>query len=227
MRYVVRALTPELHRAARAFGAIIVTGPRRSGKTTLLRHAFPQASYHLLQNPDAVARFRADPQGFLDGIRVPEILAFIRARIDRRPADKRQWLQESRRSRPGDSSQRSNPRAPRADVVEGHHDQLLPAELRPARLAPALRSCERGLVHDLGHFPGGDFQLRRDDVLVARRDARRAAFHQLGGAKRGDDDKLERIRSIGPGNHVNLLAGDDRAKTALMRLVAPGVGAEA
>jgi predicted AAA+ superfamily ATPase len=102
MRYVHRSLTGELLKAARAFGALIVTGPRRAGKTTLLRHAFPKASYHLLQDPDAVARFRADPQGFLDDVRlpaildeiqnVPEILPFIRARIDRNPSATGTWL---------------------------------------------------------------------------------------------------------------------------------------
>jgi uncharacterized protein len=102
VHYVPRSLTRELRQAARAVGAVIVTGPRRAGKTTLLRHAFPRASYHLLQDPDAVARFRADPQGFLDDVRlpaildeiqnVPEILPFIRARVDRRPRARGQWL---------------------------------------------------------------------------------------------------------------------------------------
>jgi predicted AAA+ superfamily ATPase len=102
VRYVQRALTAELLNAARTLGAVIVTGPRRAGKTTLLRHAFPRASYHLLQDSDAVARFRADPQGFLDDVRlpaildeiqnVPEILPFIRARIDRTPSARGKWL---------------------------------------------------------------------------------------------------------------------------------------
>jgi hypothetical protein len=102
MRYVPRALTAELTRASRAFAAVIVTGPRRSGKTTLLRHAFPKASYHLLQDPDIVARLRADPQGFLDQVRLPaildeiqnapEVLSFVRARIDRDPRATGRWL---------------------------------------------------------------------------------------------------------------------------------------
>jgi predicted AAA+ superfamily ATPase len=67
-------LTDELLRAVRSFAAVILTGPRRSGKTTLLRRVFPDASYHLLQDPDMVARLRADPRSFLDEVRLPAIL---------------------------------------------------------------------------------------------------------------------------------------------------------
>ena len=74
MAFVERLLAGELRRAARAFAAVILTGPRRSGKTSLLRHAFPAASYHLLEDPDVVARIRADPRSFLDEIRLPAIL---------------------------------------------------------------------------------------------------------------------------------------------------------
>ncbi len=102
MRYVARALTGELLRAARSFAAVILTGPRRAGKTTLLGRVFPGASYHLLEDPDAVARLRADPRSFLDEIappaildeiqNVPEMLNYIRARIDRTPRRTGQWL---------------------------------------------------------------------------------------------------------------------------------------
>ncbi len=81
---------------------MILTGPRRSGKTTLLRHVFPRASYHLLEDPDTVARLRADPRAFLDELQlpailheiqnVPEILNHVRARIDRAPRKTGQWL---------------------------------------------------------------------------------------------------------------------------------------
>lgn len=102
MAFTNRALTDELIEAARSFAAVILTGPRRSGKTTLLRHVFPRASYHLLEDPDTVARLRADPHGFLDDVRlpaildeiqnVPEILNYVRARIDQSPRKTGQWL---------------------------------------------------------------------------------------------------------------------------------------
>jgi uncharacterized protein len=102
MRYVPRSMAVPLVRASRSFPALILTGPRRAGKTTLLRHTFPEASYHLLQDPDVVARLRADPHGYLDEIElpaildevqnVPEVLTFVRARIDRAPRRTGQWL---------------------------------------------------------------------------------------------------------------------------------------
>ncbi|MEW6366600.1 MAG: ATP-binding protein [Acidobacteriota bacterium] len=102
MRYHDRALSTEILKAARHFPALIVTGPRRSGKTTLLRKTFPQATHVLLEDPDVVARVRADPRGFLDAIRTPalldemqntpELFNYIRTRIDRTPEQRGQWI---------------------------------------------------------------------------------------------------------------------------------------
>jgi hypothetical protein len=101
-RYRPRALAPSLTAAARGFPAIVLTGPRRAGKTFLLRHVFPAASYLLLEDPDVVARLRADPQGFLDDLEgpcildevqnVPEVFAHVRARIDRAPRRGLRWI---------------------------------------------------------------------------------------------------------------------------------------
>jgi len=102
MRYVPRELQSQLQKAAKSFPAVVLTGPRRAGKTYLLRHLFPKASYYLLEEPDTTARFRADPQGFLDSVRtpvildeiqnVPEIFNYVRSRIDRAPRSVGQWL---------------------------------------------------------------------------------------------------------------------------------------
>lgn len=102
MTYRHRDLEATLLRAARAFPAVVVTGPRRSGKTMLLRRLFPKAAYFLLEDPDIVSRLRSDPQGFLDAVKgqaildevqnVPEVLAYVRARIDRAPKRGLRWI---------------------------------------------------------------------------------------------------------------------------------------
>jgi predicted AAA+ superfamily ATPase len=102
MNYVRRELEKRVTQAARNFPAVVLTGPRRAGKTCLLRHLFPRASYFLLEDPDLVARLRADPQGFMDAAgtpaildevqNVPEVFALVRSRIDHQPRRTGQWL---------------------------------------------------------------------------------------------------------------------------------------
>ena len=95
MRYIDRELAGTIRKALRNFPALVLTGPRRAGKTMLLRKLCPKASYTLLEDPDTIARMRADPHGFLDELplpaildevqNVPEIFAYVRSRIDARP----------------------------------------------------------------------------------------------------------------------------------------------
>ena len=102
MKYLRRTLGTSLALAARNFPAVILTGPRRAGKTTLLRQRFPRAAPVLLEDPDVVARAQADPQGFLDDLTLPVILDeiqnaphlfnYIRSRIDAAPERFGQWL---------------------------------------------------------------------------------------------------------------------------------------
>lgn len=102
MHYVPRLLEAGIRKAARNFPALLVTGPRRAGKTTVLRRLFPDASYYLAEDPDIVARLRTDPRGFLEEVRtpaildeiqnVPELLNYVRSRIDASPRRRGQWF---------------------------------------------------------------------------------------------------------------------------------------
>ena len=102
MRYLPRHLEPALARAVRQFPSVVLTGPRRAGKSSLLRHALPGADYRLLEDPDTLGRVRADPRAFLDEVRLPvildeiqnapELLPYIRTRIDAAARRTGRWL---------------------------------------------------------------------------------------------------------------------------------------
>jgi uncharacterized protein len=56
MKYIPRQIELELLLASKHFSGLILTGPLRAGKTTLLRKLFPKAQYYLLEDPDVIAR---------------------------------------------------------------------------------------------------------------------------------------------------------------------------
>jgi len=102
MKLKVRVLEKTILKAIKTFPAIVVTGPRQSGKTTLFKMLFSKTHTLVsLEDPDIRIRAKEDPIGFLNQYKlpliideiqyVPELLSYIKTRIDedRKPG---QWL---------------------------------------------------------------------------------------------------------------------------------------
>ncbi len=100
--YFHRAIEPVLRRAAGDFPTLVLTGPRQSGKTTVLRHMFPDFSYAVLDNPSVGELARQDPELFLeqypapaifDEIQsVPSLLLYLKQRVDNQRSKAGQYL---------------------------------------------------------------------------------------------------------------------------------------
>lgn len=93
MEYIPRRLATVLHKAASEFPAVVLVGPRQSGKTTLLKNLF-EAQFQIvsLEPPDVRVAAQSDPRGFLnlypapvifDEIQyAPTLLPYIKEKID-------------------------------------------------------------------------------------------------------------------------------------------------
>ena len=92
---IPRTLEKKLHELAGYYPAVLVTGPRQSGKTTLCRMAYADKRYVSLEALDMRDFARSDPRGFLaeyaDGAIIdevqqgPELLSYLQNDIDVRP----------------------------------------------------------------------------------------------------------------------------------------------
>jgi hypothetical protein len=101
--YIHRDIEPTLIRAVKTFSAVALTGPRQSGKSTLLRRLFSKTHrYVTLDDPQARDLASRDPQLFLNQLRgpaiideiqyAPELMPYIKMRIDEHRSKKGSYI---------------------------------------------------------------------------------------------------------------------------------------
>jgi predicted AAA+ superfamily ATPase len=89
---IARTLTAKLTALAQKFQVITLTGPRQSGKTTLVQAAFPGVPYVSLEEPDIRQIALTDPRGFLSNYpegaildevqHTPDLFSYIQSIVD-------------------------------------------------------------------------------------------------------------------------------------------------
>lgn len=92
---IERTLGPSLSELASWYPVVSVTGPRQSGKSTLVRATFPSHRYLNLEDPSLRSRALADPSGFIENNPgplildeaqyVPELFSAVQAASDASP----------------------------------------------------------------------------------------------------------------------------------------------
>ena len=92
--YIPRNAESALKHFARGYPLLVVTGLRQSGKSTLVRHAFPAHPYVSLEDLDQREFAQTDPRGFLsrfsegaildEAQRCPELFSYLQTHVDNR-----------------------------------------------------------------------------------------------------------------------------------------------
>ena len=87
-----RIISHKLKQLVTQYPVVAITGPRQSGKTTLVKYVFPERPYISLEDPDIREFASTDPRGFLstypvgailDEIqRAPELFSYLQTRVD-------------------------------------------------------------------------------------------------------------------------------------------------
>lgn len=93
MNYISRQIEAALLTCLETFPSVVVTGPRQSGKSTLLTHTLPGYRYITLDDPVTRERALSDPRLFLSTVDLPVILdeiqwsphlmSYVKMEIDR------------------------------------------------------------------------------------------------------------------------------------------------
>ncbi len=89
-----RLLESEILKASTYYPVVTITGPRQSGKTTLIKTLWPEKAYYSLEDPDSFDFALSDPRGFLsqggdsglvidEAQRCPPLFSYLQGYADR------------------------------------------------------------------------------------------------------------------------------------------------
>lgn len=169
---IEREITAKALELWRHYPVLTITGPRQSGKTTLARHAFPEADYVNLEDPEAHALARRDLKGFLarhpapavfDEVQyVPELLRAIQAAVDASGGNSR-YVLTGGSHQPALQEALSQSLAGRTGLLE-----LLPLSLRELAAAGISKTRDEWLLDG--------FMPRLYDSAIPARDLYRDYF---------------------------------------------------
>lgn len=89
---IPRKIETKIQESARRYPVVSLTGPRQSGKTTLVRAMFPDVPYVSLEDPEYRTFAMEDPRRFLEGFgervildevqRAPDLFSYIQTVVD-------------------------------------------------------------------------------------------------------------------------------------------------
>lgn len=89
---IARDITQKAFELFKYFPILAITGPRQSGKTTLIKNIFPKMDYVSLEDLDIRVIAKEDPRGFLSNYpngavideiqRAPELFSYLQTRVD-------------------------------------------------------------------------------------------------------------------------------------------------
>ena len=165
MKYLHRLIESVVKKQLKQFPAVIVSGPRQSGKSTLLEKTFPNYKYVTFDDPILREQAKSDPNLLLDNAGtpvildeiqyVPSLLSYIKMRIDQNRQRRGTYLLTGSQQFPL-SQQLSETLAGRVGILE-----LLPFSIAEAKQQPRLKkkldpltgafkhACLRGLYPEL------------------------------------------------------------------------------
>ncbi len=207
-----RSLAPTVRVALTDTPVVLITGPRQSGKTTLVRQLEPERAFVTLDDPAALRAARDDPTGFVAGLppkgtvdeiqRAPELLPALKVSVDRSRRPGRFLLTGSADLRLLASVSESL--AGRMEVIQLHPLTESEKERQPGAFLRALIEGAIGPRMRPDPNPAGRTVAERliaggyPEALV-RDPARARAWHRqhVGALVEGDVRDIARIRDVG------------------------------